>query len=76
MEELKILEQKLEQFDYTYMMSDDHRVWQAGVDQEDLVRALIRKTLKENPGYKQHVKDLILKHKPEYGTNFIEEDEK
>ena len=71
--QIKKLDEYLEQFDYTYMMSDSHSVWQAGVKQEEVVRELIQSILAENPDVKSYVKDLILKHKPEYGTQFLQE---
>lgn len=66
-EKWKHLEQKLKTFDYTYMMSDDFGVWQAGERDEKVVCELIEGLSKLDIN---RVEKLIEKYKQEYGAQF------
>lgn len=71
-EELADLEKDLKGFDYTYAMSDDHRVWLAGVANEKRIQTKINKLAIDRFFI---VEDLIKKYKCEYGTQFVVEDD-
>ena len=61
------LESRLKKHDYTYMMSDDHSIWNRGVKEEARVRKFIEEALKIDP---TRTKRLIKKYKSQYGTQF------
>lgn len=61
------LEKKLKIFDYTYMMSDDHRCWVSGEAQLKIVDKMIQDCAEID---KEKTEDLITKYKQEYGTQF------
>ena len=63
-EELEIM---LRNFDYTYMMSDDHRVWTTGVNREKEIAEKIQEMAEIDAVRTQQ---LIDKYKEEYGTQF------
>lgn len=66
-DEFKELENELKKFDYTYMMSDDFKVWRSGEVEEKIVRKLVE-ICKEND--KERTEKLIKKYKSQYGTQF------
>lgn len=70
------LKYDLENFDYTHMMSDDHRVWSIGVHKEKELRGKIQNFIKQYPNSVDELKDIVIKYKQEYGTQFLVEFEK
>ncbi len=66
------LEKDLKEFDYTYMMSDDYRVWRNGTSNRDRINLLINECAKIN---EKKTVDLIIKYKQKYGTQFEVKDE-
>lgn len=61
------LEDELKNFDYTYMMSDDFRVYSNGKNMEKEVREMIKEAKKID---KVKTINLIKKYKQQYGTQF------
>lgn len=61
------LEEELKHFDYTYMMSDDFRVWKNGEYNKTI---LITKINKHKKADKKRTNILIKKYKSKYGTQF------
>ena len=62
------LEKELKNFDYTYMMSDDHSVWVKGESEERRVQALVSECASLDKG---KTRELVDKYKQKVGTIFL-----
>ncbi len=70
--EWETFEDSVKHFDYTYMMSDDSRVWGSGRTAGIELQKLINKMAKIDF---ERTKQIIAKHKSEYGLQFTLEKE-